>query len=235
VNKTFVLLPVACLIGCASSVPTSPVGALSPAPQSYFVSGVVFETVAGILRPVANRKVDLYMNGCMATRDPCTNENADVVETDQNGRYTVQVTVYPKTLMFVTGAGLHAAGQQPCLANARIVEDTTLDVKVFPIGTTLTPPAAAGPMVTGFVYETTPQGRNPMRGIWAELQVGTADYYAVARTQTDAAGRFFFCRVNAPVQLVVSSFEEMRAAGYERGVAFIPGTGDMHFEIELRR
>ena len=90
-------------------------------------------------------------------------------------------------------------------------------------------------MITGFVYETTPQGRNPVRGVWAELGVGFGGRYLVARTQTDDAGRFFFCRVNAPVQMVVSSYEEMVVAGYPQGVAFIPGTGDMFFELEVKR
>jgi hypothetical protein len=90
-------------------------------------------------------------------------------------------------------------------------------------------------MITGFVFETTPQGRNPLQGVGAWLEVGTADSYPVAKTQTDEAGRFFFCRVNAPVQMVVAGYREMEVAGYRNGVVFIPGTGDMSFEIELRR
>jgi hypothetical protein len=89
-------------------------------------------------------------------------------------------------------------------------------------------------MITGFVYETTPQGRNPLRGVGAWLEVGL-NSYLVARTQTDDAGRFFFCRVNAPVLMGVSGYEEMVVAGYKDGLAYIPGTGDMFFEIELKR
>jgi hypothetical protein len=106
-------------------------------------------------------------------------------------------------------------------------KDTTIDVQIVPIDSPSTPPPAPGPLITGFVYETTPHGRNPLRGVWAWLEVGSADSYPVARTQTDDAGRFFFCRVNAPVRMVVS--------GYLGGVQFIPGTGDMFLEIELRR
>ena len=115
-------------------------------------------------------------------------------------------------------------------------KDTTIDVQVFQLGSsTPPPPEAAGPMITGFVYETTPEGRNPLRGVLAWLEVGTADSYLVAKTQTDDAGRFFFCRVNAPVRMGVSRYQDMVMAGYKDGTAFIPGAGDMFFEIDLRR
>jgi hypothetical protein len=214
------------LTGCSSSVPTPPTSPSVPVPQSYVVSGTVSETVDGISRPVAGRKVDLYISGstCVSGQTiPCIAEKVEVVDTDQNGRYTAQVTVFPKTLVFVAGAGLHAAGQQPCLASALVDKDTTIDVEVLPVGSSSTPPPSASPMITGLVYETTSQGRKPVRGVWAHLQVGFTDSWPVAKTQTDDAGRFFFCRVNRPVQMVVSE------------VAHIPGTGDMYFEIELRR
>jgi hypothetical protein len=239
-------LLLAWLIGCSDSMPpspaTSPTNPSLPVPQSYVVSGTVSETVDGISRPVAGRKVDFFMNGICEQIMPggdCLREKGGVVETDQNGRYTVHVQVpdsrplWPKPQVYVTGAGLHALGQQPCLASALVDKDTTVDVEVFQEDTPL-PPRAAGPMITGFVYETTPQGRNPLRGVWAWLEVGF-DIFPVAKTQTDDAGRFFFCRVNAPVRMGVSSYTDMVVSGYRDGVAFIPGTDDMFFEIELRR
>ena len=227
----------ASLVGCSDVVPASPAGP-SPSARSAVVSGTVSELVDGITRPVAGRKVDLYVSGtpCISglPGSPCLAETADVVVADQNGRYAALVTVLPKTRVFVTGAGLHAPDQQPCLASALVDNDTTIDLQIVPTDHSSTPPPAAGPMITGFVYETTSQGRNPLRRVWAWLQVGLADSWPVARTQTDDAGRFFFCRVNAPVQMVVSGYQEMAAAGYRDGL-FIPGTGDMFFEIELRR
>jgi len=214
------------LATCEDPMPSSPTNPSPSAPQSYVVSGIVSETVGGISRPVAGRKVDVYIAGspCVSGQTtPCIPEKADVVETDQNGRYTVPVTVWAQTLVFVAGAGLHAAGQQPCLASALVDRDTTIDVQIFPTGSFSTPPASAGPMITGLVYETTPQGRKPVRGAWTHLEVGAGDSYPVAKIQTDDAGRFFFCRVNRPVRMVVSE------------VTNIPGTGDMFFEIELKR
>ena len=177
------------LANCNDSVPTSPESPSLPVPQSYVVSGTVSETVNGVSRPVAGRKVDIYSSGICEQIIPgrdCAREKAEVVETDQNGRYTVPVQVpdsrplSPKPLVFVAGAGLHAFGQQPCLASAFIDKDTTIDVQVFPIGSSTTSPPAAGPMITGFVYETTPQGQNPVRGVWAWLEVGLADSWPVA-------------------------------------------------------
>ena len=80
-----------------------------------------------------------------------------------------------------------------------------------------------------------------MRGVGAWFQVGRADSRPVAKTQTDDAGHFLFYRVDAEVQMIVSSYQDMVVAGYldmisgYKEVAFIPGTGDMFFEIELKR
>jgi hypothetical protein len=231
------------LAGCNNSMqpstPTSPASPSLPTPQTHLVSGTVSETVDGISRPVTGRKVDFYMSGICEQVLPvggCAREKAGVVETDQNGRYTFQVQapdsrpLSPKPLVYVTGSGLHALGQQPCLASALVDRDTTLDMEVFQIGSPVAAPPAAGPMITGFVYEATAQGPNPLRGVYAWLEVGFADSYLVARTQTDDAGRFFFCRVNAPVWMGVG------ISGYQDWPRrSIPGTGDMFFEIELRR
>jgi hypothetical protein len=81
-------------------------------------------------------------------------------------------------------------------------------------------------MITGLVYETTAQGRQPLRGVVVWLEAG-ANGYLVAVTQTDDTGRFFLCRVNAPVWMGVSSREE-----WFESVAV---TADTFFEIELGR
>jgi hypothetical protein len=83
-------------------------------------------------------------------------------------------------------------------------------------------------LITGFVFEATPQGPHPLRGV--HVSVDASSDVWVAYTQTDDAGRFFLCRVNAPVQMVVSA-----GNGYQDWWQSIPGTGDMVLEIELRR
>jgi hypothetical protein len=182
------------------------------------VSGIVSETVDGVSRPLAGRTVHLWIS------QPDT-AWAQSSTTDHNGRYAAQV---PKAQVFVSG--WHPPDQQqPCLASATVDKDTTIDVQFVPAGSSLTPPAAANPMITGLVYETTPQGRNPLRGLYVELDA--AGDVPVALTQTDDAGRLFLCRVNAPVVLGVG-IDPNRHQPWSRS---IPGTGDMFLEIELKR
>ena len=150
------------------------------------VSGTVSETVDGGSRPVAGLRVDIFINGTCGVN--CTTETEEVFVTDHAGRYTAHL---PKSRVFVMTD--HYNGTQPCLATAVVDKDTTIDVQVVPAGRSSTPPSAASPMITGFVYETTPQGRNPVRDAWVWLEVGI-NSYPVAATRTDDAGRFFLCR-----------------------------------------
>jgi len=208
----------ASLAACNSSAPTSPTSPSPPAPQSYVVSGTVSETVDGISRPVAGRTVHLWIS------QPGT-AWAQSSTTDHNGRYTAQV---PKARVFVSG--WHPPDQeQPCLASAAVDKDTTIDVQFVPAGRSLPPPPASSPIITGLVYEMTPQGRNPLRGVYVELDA--SGDVPVALTQTDDAGRFFLCRVNAPVVLGVG-IDPNRHQPWSQ---LIPGTSDMVLEIELKR
>jgi hypothetical protein len=147
-------------------------------------------------------------------------ERESVYFTDENGRYAAGVTAGSRVFAY---GRLTTGPWQPCLASAVVNKDTTIDVQVVPVGSSLTPPAAASPMITGFVYETTAQGRQPLQGIGVSLEVGVSSFL-VAVTQTNESGHFFLCRVNAPVLMGVGSHQEP-----------IPGTDDSFFEIELRR
>jgi hypothetical protein len=217
----------ASLGGCGNSVPTSPAPPAPPSPplpESFEVSGTLFETVDGVARPRAGGQVRLLN---FISVEPCGRfgcgqiEREETYYTDDNGHYTARVK--PASRVFVYARDF--SGLQPCLASAVVDKDTTIDVHVVPAGSPLTPPAAASPLITGFVYETTSQGRKPLQGLGVGLEVG--ERFSVANTQTDEAGHFFLCRVNAFVAMFVSSFEEWFRP--------IPGTADAHFEIELTR
>jgi hypothetical protein len=211
------------LSGCSSSnsAPTSPATPSPPVPQSYVVSGVLSEMVGGVSRPLARRQVHLYISGTCPGPPGCEVEQGrQPFYTDDNGRYTAEV---PKRRVFVTA---NVGALQPCTANATVDKDTTIDVQVVPAGSSFTAPPEAGPTITGVVYETTAQGRTPLRGLDVWLEVGF-EGWLVANTKTDESGRFFLCRVNAPVRMIVSSPREWEQS--------LSGTGDMFFEIELRR
>jgi hypothetical protein len=207
------------LAGCNDAGPSAPAGASPslPQPASYVVSGVLAERVDGILRPLADRAVQLFIV------QPNRGWAASAL-TDQNGRYTTRV---PAARVFVM-ASHPPDEQQPCLASAVVDKDTTLDVEVSPVGKSAPPASGGSPLVTGFVYETTPQGRSPLRGVYVSVDA-LVDVWA-AHTRTDDTGRFFLCRVNAPVQMVVSS-----GNGHQDVWQSLPGTGDMHLDIELKR
>jgi hypothetical protein len=207
----------ASMAGCHRSVPTAPIDAPLRSSTSYEVSGVVSKTVGGISRPVAGRQVWLRVE------EPNGGRNVSAT-TDENGRYTALV---PKARVFATA--LHPPDeQQPCLASAAVNTDTTLDVEVVPVRSSATPPAAASPLIEGFVYEATPQGRRPLAGVHISVESSIDSW--VAYTQTDDTGRFFLCRVNAPVRMVVSS-----GIGHQDVWQSITGTADMVLEIELKR
>jgi hypothetical protein len=150
-------------------------------------------------------------------------EREDAYFTDDNGRYTARVTRGSRVFAYARDT---SGPWQPCLASAVIDKETTIDVQVVPKGNSLTPPAGASPMITGFVFETTAQGRQPLRGVVVWLEAGL-NSYEVANTQTDEGGHFFLCRANAPVWMGVSSRQEW--------FQLIPGIVDSFFEIELRR
>lgn len=201
------------LAGC-NSLPTLPAG--SPRDAAYTLSGTVSQTVEGVSRPLAGRSVVLWIQQADSGR-------TQLETTDQNGRYVAQV---PEARVFVSAWG--DDGVQPCLASATVAKDTTLDVEVVPRGSAPTPPAAASPLITGFVYETTPQGRSPVRG--AHISVDASWDVWVAGTRTDDAGRYFLCRVNTPVRMVVSA-----GGGYQDSWHSLTGTTDMVLDIELQR
>jgi hypothetical protein len=104
--------------------------------------------------------------------------------------------------------------------------DTTLDVQVFPAGSVDSSPGVKQ-LITGSVYETTPNGRRPIASadVWLDL---SSDAY-IANTETDASGRFTFCGVWTPVRVDVSR------EGYQGGSAFFVPGGERAFEFELKR
>jgi hypothetical protein len=172
--------------------------------------------VDGVTRPLPNRSVWLWV--AQERRGDGTS-----LTTDQNGRYSARV---PGSRVFVTS--LSSDRQQPCVATVAVDEDTTLDVQVVPSGSAANPPAAASPLITGIVYETTLTGRIPVRRAVVALDESIDNY--VAWTYTDDQGRFFLCRVTVPLLLGVN------AGGYQTWFSQrIAGTSDMNFEIELKR
>jgi hypothetical protein len=185
-------LTAGCLTRCAPSfMPTSPTAGTA---ATYSVSGVVSKTVNGSSAPVANRQVHLWIQSSSHS------SFTQVVTTDQSGRYMTSV---PPGRVFAIA--LHPPDeQQPCLASAVVNRDATIDIELLPTdgSASSSPPSAASPLITGVVYESTPQGRKRLGDV--HISVDADNDVWVGYTRTDTEGRFFLCRVNAPVQMVVS-------------------------------
>jgi hypothetical protein len=220
--RLFVTSLVTVLAGCDVFSPTSPASPSPPLqPASFVLSGVVAENANGTSRPVADQFLALFIQETEGLPPGISlRGSVQYVTTDHDGRYTASV---PRGRVFVSAVW---GKQQPCVASASVNRDTVLDVEVFS-GSSVAPPTAAGPMITGLVYETTPQGRKPLRSAAAWLDLFSDAY--IAATVTDADGRFYFCRVNDSVRMDVD------AEGYQAQSQFIQGAKDMFLEIELKR
>jgi hypothetical protein len=218
----FLTLALACSVACSeSSRPLdSPVAPSSPppSPHPYVVSGILFAAGDGGSRPLAGRTVWLWVEQETGPRSFSGSSQSAV--TDSSGRYTLRV---PESRVYVSG--WERGERQPCLAAADVRSDTTLDVEIIPAGSAA-PLTLAGPVVRGTVYETTPQGRNPLPNAAVELDASVDAY--VGYTETDDAGRFLLCRVNRPVRM------EVYRPGYQSASRPLPGTADMVIDIELR-
>jgi hypothetical protein len=208
----------ACVAAC-DSAPSSP---LSPSPTSqatlHQVSGTVSEVVNGVARPLGGHKVILWIQRLNSSESIETG-------TDDTGRYTVHVTSGR-----VFAIAWHPPNQQqPCLASADVRGDTTLDVEVVPTGSAFTTMSPSGPTISAFVYETTSQGRVPVRGAFVSVDAGPNTEFYGAVTRTDEAGRFVLCRVTTPIGLIVS------AIGYQEWTRVLAGGTSMTLDIELTR
>jgi hypothetical protein len=110
------------LVGCGSSVPTSP--ASPQTPVIHLVAGIVSETVEGVSRPLADHNLGLVIHETEGLPIGLTLRGSwQQVSTDHNGRYTAQV---PRSRVYVSVWGK----RQPCLASASVDKDTTVDVQV---------------------------------------------------------------------------------------------------------
>jgi hypothetical protein len=210
-----------CLPGCGQTSPTAPT---PPQASSYLVTGTVREMVEGISRPVANQFLSFWVQETEGLPPGITMRGStQYTHTGDGGRYSTQVP--SRSTVSVSAVW---GKRQPCVASAVVVRDTVIDVEVFQ-GSSDAPAVSRGSVVTGFVYESTPEGRKPLRGAAAWLDAGSDIW--VASTETDASGRFYFCGVDGSFRMDVD------AQGYQPYVhsVFLYGSGHRSFEFEFSR
>jgi hypothetical protein len=131
----------------------------------------------------------------------------------------------------VSVAAWSQAELQPCLTGTDVHTDTRLDVQVIPIAETQSAAArqlrSDGPVVSGQVYEMTPEGGRPVPGAEVFVDISIDVYHAF--TKADDLGRFFLCRINSPIRIDVGK------TGYQWESRFLPGGSSADLDIELKR
>jgi hypothetical protein len=153
------------------------------------------------------------------------------VRTDADGRYTFQVEAGTFVRVQV------AANYQPCVAGVSVIGNVNRDVYIISdpdqLGDHL--PAqlvAETPTLSGLVFETTAQGRQPVAQARVELDMiyGMGDVSAT--TLTDRAGRYVLCGLSGHH----STYVYASKAGYRLAdVGAVAVSGNTFQDIELQR
>jgi len=167
---------------------SQPASTQSPAPP-FTLSGVVYESTADGLRPLAGIPLDVSVE---------YQQWPPKVTSDSQGRYSVSGLQPDKLKVAAEKEGY----SQPCRANVDLKRDSVLDV--FVVSNTLL--ARTGipssypviePTLTGLVFERTAGGgTKPVSGVRVGIDfTGGWGWAPSAITVSDAEGRFLMCNV----------------------------------------
>ena len=206
--------------------PTAPTPVGPQEPATFFVSGTVWLHDATGVAPAQSGTVFGW------TERPAINRTTGPVGITADGRYGFAI-LKDTTRVSVFGG----PGHQPCAAAKATSGNTTLDVHRVvdknQLGANL--PAALlaqTPTLSGVVYESTPQGRQPIPNAWVTLDGEGGLGLLVADTLTDAQGRYVLCSVpQTPMMAIVAG-----AQGFDLAEIFGPALANKTtLDIEMRR
>jgi len=171
--------------------PTAPALPTVPAVPTLILSGVVTDNG----QPIENARVDV--SGLQACSSDCSFRqfNAGSATTDSAGRYRIDIRRPEEAPATTLWAIARKAGYvQQCVATTTMQTDASLDLRVTAIAnlSAARPLSAPGSRtVSGVVFETTPEGKQPVEGasVGWEALLDTV----VSETRSDAAGRYLLC------------------------------------------
>jgi hypothetical protein len=250
------LIAVACLMmlagACSNPTPPSavpvPAGPQTPAPQPvvpfppghlpfqtppaiWTVSGLIVDETTSGPRPVA----DAFVNIWMEVNGGANGYHAGHPRTDSAGHFSLSGVPVGTALIFAAGSGY----RQPCAAVFDVNGDTTHNVFLVSdpslVGSTLPGGMDTLPILTGVVYESTPNGRVPVEG--ASIEVEAIMDLVTATTLSDADGRYQVCGLPGATKGFWPSFDVYASKdgyGLTDAVASLNGTVTT-LDIELRR
>ena len=179
------LLAAACDSSTTSPSTPPPAPALAPS-RTFNLSGVVYETTAdGMRQPVAGAGLTRWLVA------PGHTGGDGGWTTDAEGRYAIENLVSGSRVEVQVFSG---PWFQPCAAVATMTGDVTLDIEVarrVPPRVTMT----ASPTLSGTVFTTAANGeRRPSAGNQIHY-MSQCRGLVLARTYSDADGRFALCRL----------------------------------------
>jgi hypothetical protein len=186
------LLIVLTTSACGGSPPPSvPAPAIptgqGPSVATSALSGVVSDSITPGGRPVAGAIVWSWYQADGSGR------HGGQSSTDAEGRYRLVAPAGVFAILFADKPGY----VQPCVAAANVAADTSLDIQLVPEAAAAAgmPPGlkVASPIVSGVVFESTPQGRKPVAG--ARITAERILDLVTATTITDAEGRYMVCAI----------------------------------------
>lgn len=201
------------------AIPTPP-----PAPAAT-ISGTVWEHAADGVKPFANQVlfgwVETERGGFTTGR----------ITIDAAGRYSIPLPV-EKARVSITVSG----ARQPCAVTLTPSGPSTQDVHVVTdpaqLGANIPPQLAAmTPTLSGMVYETTAEGRQPVKDASIELDSLHGLGNLIATTLTDANGRYVLCAVPQLSGLYLFA-SKPGFTPFETGTNLL---GQTTLDIELRR
>jgi hypothetical protein len=181
------------------TAPTVPNVPSTPVAPTFTLSGVITERFSG--RPVQGAGVWVWPFTFAQVRS-WPPGGMRMTRSDGAGRYTISGLpslgpVWVSTAQ-TWGDAFNAPYVHQCVTTVTVEGDATLDVTVSSTADLVALNGSTGPtppnsrIVSGTVFEITPNGRQPVENVWVGWEASVMDGF-VAETRTDAAGHYRVC------------------------------------------
>ena len=180
------------------TAPTPPSTPVAPAP-TFTLSGVITERFSG--RPVQGATVWVWPFTFAQVRG-WPPGGMRKTPSDGDGRYSLSGLpslgpVWVSTAQ-TWGDAFSAPYVHQCVTSVTLEGDATLDMTISSTADLVALNASTGPtspdsrIVSGTVFEITPNGPQPVKNVWVGWEASVMDG-VVAETRTDAAGHYRLC------------------------------------------
>jgi hypothetical protein len=211
------------LSACNSpTTPTTSSRSQSPSQGTHVVAGVVREIASQGAIPVAGAIVYAWV------QQSRMGFNIGSQPTDAGGHY--RFVDVPSGILSLLAS--KSGYDQPCAATVDSA-DATVDIDLVPQNSPSPLLMGGSPTLSGVVFETTSEGRQPVAGASMTLSwYGDVDF---ATTTSDANGRYLLCRFPAGMPTFSSAVIWANKSGYKEASRDIQIQTDTVLDLELKR